>query len=139
VIALPHPRALGAALAALVVTAALVAALMLASTHTARVGAPRPGAAPDLNSLIHGAPLQRARCTNWMAANPAERALASHALAMTVGGPTEYKGVRGTTLTDAETYALLDNACSARMARHFLIYELYIRAAGFRSQWANRP
>lgn len=128
---------MGAALAALVLAAGALAALMLAGTRAQHANAARSAAPPDLNSLIHGAPLQRARCANWLAASPAERALATHALAATVGGPTEYMGVRGTTLTDSETFALLDNACASRIARNFLIYELYIRAAGFRSQWAS--
>jgi hypothetical protein len=119
---------------ALGVLAFVVVALSASTTH------PHPAAArpaPDLNSLIHGAPLQRAHCTNWLAASPADRGVAVRALIATVGGPTEYRGVRGTALTPAESYALLDQACAAPVARHFLLYEIYIRAAGFRSAWAT--
>jgi hypothetical protein len=130
-------RGVVAATAALLVTVAL--ALALAPSHAGSAAHSGPAAAPaDLNRLIHGAPLQRARCGNWLGASPAERALASRALAGSVGAPTEYRGVRGTALTQSETYALLDGACSRPVARNFLIYELYIRAAGFRSVWTGR-
>ena len=124
------PVVAGAAACALALTAAL--AIPHGRTHPR---APAPPANTD--SLIAGAPLQSARCSNWLRASAADKALAMRALAYSVGGPTEYKGVRGTTLTTAEGYQLLDNACANPIARHFLLYELYIRAAGFRSLWAN--
>ena len=120
----------GAAAAALAVAAAIAGSLALGHAPAATHSAAR---APDLNSLIHGATLQRARCSNWLAASPAERRLAVQALAASVGAPTEYRGLRGSALTSAQTYQLFDNACSTRMAGNFLLYELYIRAAGFRS------
>jgi len=122
--------ALAAAIAGLAI---LVASLASSTPHTRLAARP----APSLNSLIHGAPLQRASCSNWLAASAAERALAIRALIATVGAPTEYRGVRGTALTTPESYALLDQACRAPIARNFLLYEIYIRAAGFRSAWAG--
>ena len=92
---------------------------------------------PD--GLIAGQTLQQARCSNWLRASAVDRAFAVQSLAAVVGSPTEYKGVTGTTLTPAETYQLLDNACSNRIARNFLLYELYIRAAAFRSLAATQP
>jgi hypothetical protein len=126
-------------------TAALLAACVLAAaafaaTHALSASKPHASApAPNPDSLIHGARLQSARCSNWLAASAADKALAVRALTAAVGGPTEFKGVRGTTLTEAESYALLNNACSSPIAKHFLLYELYIRAAGFRSLWAGQP
>lgn len=117
-----------AALALLAVLA--VAALVLTHAPARQASATRTQA-PDLNSLIHGAPLQRASCTNWLGAKASERALAVRALTASVGAPTEYEGYHGTTLTSAQTYSLLDNACAQPVARNFLIYVLYARAAGF--------
>ena len=51
------------------------------------------------------------------------------ALSHSVGGATPY-GV-GTTLTTSQARTLFDNACSSPIAQHWLLYELYIRAAGF--------
>jgi hypothetical protein len=126
--------------------AVAIAAAMLATgglgaitlSHALGGGAPsvRPAPATGLE-LIHGAPLQRASCVNWLAASPAERSLASRSLAASVGAPTEYGGIRGTALTQAETYQLLDSGCSSGMARNFLLYEMYIRAAAFHSMWAR--
>jgi hypothetical protein len=52
-------------------------------------------------------------------------------LAKLVGGPTPYGP--GNTLPAAEASALFDRACSGPIAQHWLLYEMYIRAAGLRS------
>ena len=49
--------------------------------------------------------------------------------AQTVGGPSG--NARGTTLPGDRAAALLDRACASPIARHFLLYELYTRAAAF--------
>jgi hypothetical protein len=67
----------------------------------------------------------------WNAGTGAERDRVSAALAQSVGGATPYG--RGSTLTSSQTYTLFDNACASPIAEHWLLYELYIRAAGFRS------
>jgi hypothetical protein len=120
-------RSVPAAVAALAIAGALLAgATSLASRH--RSAPPRtPGVA-----LIGGVPLQQARCEQWLPASRSERRAVVDALAGTVGGPSSSGGV-GTTLTRGEAYALFDNACRSSVARGFLLYELYIRAAGFRS------
>jgi len=110
--------------------AAIAAALALASaaespsvqaTHT-----------PDVyRGLIGGVPLQSAHCVQWNAGSAKERDNVAAALAYSVGGATPYGP--GTTLTSAEAHSLFDRACSSPIARHWLLYELYIRAAGFRS------
>jgi hypothetical protein len=122
-----------AAVGAATVTAIVVIALTHASPRTP----PRASAPPNPDSLIAGATLQNARCSNWLAASAADKGLAIRALEASVGAPTEYKGVRGTALSTAEGYQLLDNACANPIARHFLLYELYIRAAAFRSLLAS--
>jgi hypothetical protein len=81
--------------------------------------------------LIGGVPLQSARCTQWNAGTGAERDRVVGALAYSVGGATPYGN--GTTLTSAQAHSLFDRACASPIARGWLLYELYIRAAGFRS------
>lgn len=77
--------------------------------------------------------MQQARCSDWLRATPAEKEFAVRSLAGIAGQPTEYKGARGVTLTRDQTYNLLNNVCSHRIASGFLLYELYNRAAGFQS------
>ena len=76
-------------------------------------------------------PLQQARCEQWNAGSSAERDNVVGALAYSVGGATPYG--RGTTLAPDEARGLFARACSNPIAQHWLLYELYIRAAGFRS------
>jgi hypothetical protein len=83
------------------------------------------------NGLIGGLPLQSARCVQWNAGTGSERDQVAAALAHSVGGATPYG--RGTTLSSAQAHTLFDNACASPIAAHWLLYELYIRAAGFRS------
>jgi hypothetical protein len=83
------------------------------------------------NGLIGGAPLQSARCVQWNGGTGAERDRVAAALAHSVGGATQYG--RGTTLSSGQAHTLFDNACASPIAKHWLLYELYIRAAGFRS------
>jgi hypothetical protein len=114
------------------------AAAIVGAVGGTSVRAPVALAVPaNPDGLIAGAPLQRAECSNWLAAGPADRALAVSALAAAVGAPTEYRGVRGTALTEAQAYQLLDSSCAGPISRHFLLYQLYIRAAAFRSMWAS--
>jgi hypothetical protein len=110
--------------------AAIAAALALASA----AGSPslQPGhAAQVYRGLIGGVPLQSAHCVQWNAGSTSERDNVASALAYSVGGATPYGP--GTTLTSSEAHQLFDRACSNPIAAHWLLYELYIRAAGFRS------
>ena len=75
--------------------------------------------------------LNSASCVEYNAAGPRERLGAVRGLTKTVGRRSD--GVRGATLTDEEALRLLDGRCSKRFARHFLLYEIYIRAVGLRS------
>jgi hypothetical protein len=125
------PRTGGAALAfgiAAVVAAVIV--LLAVASQGGHEQAPAR-AAPAYNGLIGGVPLQNAHCMQWNAGSGAERDRTAAALAHSVGGATTYG--RGTTLTTAQTHTLFDNACASPIAQHWLLYELYIRAAGFRS------
>jgi hypothetical protein len=92
------------------------------------------GAAPHgYQGLVGGVPLQSARCVQWNGASDDERGNVAAALSHSVGGATQYG--RGTTLSTSEAQALFDRACSNPIAEHWLLYELYIRAAGMRSSY----
>jgi hypothetical protein len=120
-------RSVPAAVAALAIAGLLIAGALSLRTRPSATTRPEPGVA-----LIGGVPLQQARCEQWMAGSRTERDAVVGALAGTVGGPSSTGGV-GTTLTASEANALFDHACASSVASGFLLYELYIRAAGFRS------
>jgi hypothetical protein len=125
------PRARAGRGAALVLALALACAI--ASAVAPRLGHERAAAAPGPAgvALVGGLPLQQARCEQWLAAAQPERDRALDALHGVVGGPTPYGPA--TALTRAEAERLFDRTCSNPIARNFLLYELYTRAAGFRS------
>jgi hypothetical protein len=118
------------------VSLALVAAALAATAIAAalplvhhRGAGPRPltgGVA-----LVGGLPLQQARCEQWLTASSSERTAALDSLHGVVGGPTSFGPA--TALTRAEASRLFDRTCASPWARNFLLYELYTRAAGFRS------
>ena len=119
-----------AAAFAVALLAAIVGALALAAA-TDGPSTQAGHAANVYRGLIGGKPLQSAHCVEWNAGTAAERNNVAGALAYSVGGATPYG--RGTTLSSSEAHTLFDRACSSPIAQHWLLYELYIRAAGFRS------
>jgi hypothetical protein len=119
---------------ALALAAALLAAIVAGLALAAATDAPwsQPTHAPNVyRGVIAGKPLQSAHCVEWNAGSAAERDNVAAALSYSVGGGTPYGP--GTTLTSSEAHGLFDRACSSPIAQHWLLYELYIRAAGFRS------
>ncbi|MEA2352053.1 MAG: hypothetical protein QOJ14_467 [Thermoleophilaceae bacterium] len=121
------PRRLLLALVALAATAG-VAAGIYALTDTGAVERSAPAAGPV---LLAGKPLQSANCTAWWTAGAAEQGAAVAALTRSIGGPTPYGP--GTTLPAARVHRLFDRVCTPTFASHFLLYEIYIRAAGMKS------
>jgi hypothetical protein len=115
-------------IAGTLVACAAALALLLALPHHSPARR-----APDTHglALIGGEPLQQARCQQWLGASAAERARGVNALHGVVGGPTPFG--QATALTAAEAERLFDRTCGNPVARYFLLYELYTRAAGFRS------
>ena len=118
--------------------AALAAALLaaIAVTVALATAAASPPSQPShratlYRGLIGGVPLQSAHCAQWNAGTAKERDDVAGALAWSVGGATPYG--RGTTLSTAETHTLFDRSCANPIAQNWLLYELYIRAAGLRS------
>jgi hypothetical protein len=116
-----------ALVAAVLALAAALAVGVVALTD----GGTSERAAPGTAVTLDGATLQSANCTRWWAAAEADRTAAVQALSRSIGGPTPYGP--GTTLPDARVHALFDRVCAPSFASHFLLYEIYIRAAGFKS------
>ncbi|HEX2084856.1 MAG TPA: hypothetical protein VHF89_04170 [Solirubrobacteraceae bacterium] len=119
--AVPRPALAGGALLAVLV--ALAVALAVA-------GDDEPGAV-EPTGRIQGVRLNGASCRHWIVASETERAGAVKGLTKSIGRLTA--AGRGATLPDDEVVALFDRVCARREARHFLLYEIYIRAVGLRS------
>jgi hypothetical protein len=98
---------------------ALAAAALLLAGCGGEPAAPQP----------FGQKLQTATCTDWLEASPQQRQSAVDQLERTVAGPRK----DGNTLPDEIAYSTLDARCKLDLARGFLLYELYIRAAAFES------
>jgi hypothetical protein len=116
------------------VAAAAVVAAAAAWPH-GRPAAP-PLAAPP--GTLAGAPLQRASCRHWEAADGAQRTVAVRALTATIGGPSTSGGV-GTTLSDAAAAALFDRVCATPGTAGFALYLVYARAAAFSHRAVGPP
>jgi hypothetical protein len=125
--AAPLPRAALTVLAALAAAAAAASFVLPAPAERA----PAQRAAIAAGGVTTGVPLQQASCTDWWRLTGDQRNALFGALRGSVGGMTPYGP--GTTLTDAEATRLFDNACANPVASGFLLYALYVRAAGFRS------
>jgi hypothetical protein len=121
------PTSARLAIGVAILAAAVAIVAVPASSHK------REAAPHAYRGLVGGVPLQSARCVQWNAASGAERDNVAAALSHTVGGATPYGP--GTTLSTSEAQGLFDRACSNPIAQHWLLYELYIRAAGMRSSY----
>jgi hypothetical protein len=74
-----------------------------------------------------GVALQVADCHDWRESSPQQRQSAIEQLEEAVAGPRN----EGNTLSDDAAYSTLDARCKPYLARGFLLYQLYIRAAAF--------
>ncbi|GAC1523983.1 MAG: hypothetical protein NVS2B6_10200 [Thermoleophilaceae bacterium] len=99
--------------------------------------APGDGSAPatEFSGLIAGLPLQQAGCAQWRAGSATERSGVVGMLGRVVAGRTPYGPTA--TLTGVQAERLFNHVCASPIAHGFLLYELYIRAAAFRSQAAR--
>jgi hypothetical protein len=79
--------------------------------------------------LGRGAKLQTATCREWRAAPESQRSNTVDRLEEVAAGPRD----EGGTLPDDVAYETLDARCGPEFARGFLLYDIYNRAAGFRS------
>jgi len=127
----PAPFGLTRPTTAFVVSLLATFAVVLALAGIADAPSPARHTAHVYRGLIGGVPLQSAHCVQWNAGSAQERDNVAAALAYSVGGSTPYGN--GTTLTSSQAHGLFDRACASPIAQHWLLYELYIRAAGFRS------
>ena len=88
------------------------------------------GAAPAIGQvLIAGKPLQSANCESWWAGTAAERAATVKALHASVAGTGPHGPAA--TLSSGRAFRMFDRVCAPTFAGHFLLYEMYIRAAAF--------
>ena len=120
-----RPARAGWLAAAVALLAAGIAIALIASPDSA----PAAHSAKSDLALIGGKPLQQASCAEWLTGSPDERAAVLAALKRDVGGSTPYG--RGTTLSDADAYALFTRACARPYASGFMLYVIYARAAAF--------
>jgi hypothetical protein len=131
-----RPRRVPSRALALAAVLALGAGLGLGAQQLLGRSAVRMHANPPV-ALVGGRPLQQARCAQWLTASAPQRSAAIAALHGVVSGSTPWGPA--TTLTAAEATTLFRRTCSHGYARHFLLYELYTRAAGFRSVAEGKP
>jgi hypothetical protein len=124
-------------LAALATVLALALALGFAADQLLTGAAPTPASHAARLALLGGRPLQQARCAQWLTASTPQRTAAIAALHGVVGGPTSWGPA--TALSPTEATTLFQRTCAHGYARNFLLYELYTRAAGFRSLAHPRP
>ena len=90
-------------------------------------GSDAPG--PQGGPLGPGKQLQTATCGHWTKASERQRANTVDRLEEVAAGPRQ----EGGTLPDTLGYATLAARCKPDYAMGFLLYELYNRAAAFRS------
>jgi len=119
------PRRSLALIAGAAAAVAVVTHLPLSADHATR------SSAPATVKLIAGVPLQQARCAQWQVGTARERDAMVDVLAKVAGGASTTGGF-GATLSPGETRALFTRTCSSSIARGFLLYEIYNRAAAFR-------
>ena len=108
---------------------AAVAAVAVFSSGDGSPGVPERSGPPGV-AFVNGEKLQSARCSDWLAAGAREREEVVAALVLDTSGSTPYGPA--TTLSAVEGYRLLERSCAQPQARHFLLYQLFTRAAGFR-------
>jgi hypothetical protein len=108
---------------AVAAAAAVLAAVAAAGCGGSKAHGPPPKPLPSLQS---------ANCIEWRAIDRDRRIATIQAITRVVGGPVNGGG-RGATLSDERAYRLFQNVCRNTFASHFLLYEMYNRAAAFKS------
>jgi hypothetical protein len=111
--------------------AALGAAAALASSLAIGAHALRPGAASRPASGPGTALLGTATCADWQDASVQRQLTIISSLGVAATQPDPENP--GATLAQGAAYGLFERACSTRLSRSFLLYEIYNRAASFRS------
>jgi hypothetical protein len=90
--------------------------------------------------LTAAPPIQLFTCQDWNDADPQTRFSTVAKIRDFSGGPVTGVGANGTgvVLDDEQAYEFFDQMCEQELARHFLLYKLYGRAAGFAGQAPER-
>lgn len=75
-------------------------------------------------------------CQDWNGADPQTRFSTVAKIRNLTGGHVTGSGAEGSgaVLDDEQAYEFFDQYCEQALARHFLLYKLYGRAAGFVGQ-----
>jgi hypothetical protein len=112
----------------LVASAGIATTLLFAVSGCGGAPAANPagGAGP---AGLSGAPIQSATCGDWRNATVEERIATVKALQEAAGPKPGQE--HGATLPDERAYEIIDHDCRLDVARGFLLYELYNRAASF--------
>jgi hypothetical protein len=115
------------------VPAAAIAALLIAGCGGS--GQPPQGVGVGVG-LTAGPQVSVFTCQDWNDADPQTRFSTVAKIRAFVGGPVTGSGANGngTVLDDEQAYKYFEDYCAADLAKHFLLYKLYGRAAGFAGQ-----
>lgn len=124
------PRALAGigSRARLVLSAAAVLAATVLGVVSLRAAPALVGDIATRPSLAT-ARLATATCADWQAAGNGRRGAIADALAVAATAPDPENP--GATLSRASASTLLSRACSTRLSRSFLLFEIYNRGAAF--------
>jgi hypothetical protein len=127
-IAIPRLRSLGAAAGLLALAAAVLAgAVGLALAEGWIHPDPPVGASGSAGTAFLGT----ATCADWQRADVDERVATLDALTIAATQPDPEN--RGATMSRGDAYGVLRGACSTRLSRPVLLYEIYNRAASFQA------
>lgn len=128
----PRRRLLGVAVAgALALVLVLVLVLARGSDGGGKTAPVRHAAMGAGPALIGGHALQQADCTDWLGGSAKQRSEIIAAVTGAAGGAAPGYG-NGATLPAVRARSMFDTTCGGPAAQHWLLYELYNRAAGFR-------
>jgi hypothetical protein len=112
-----------------------LAAVVLAGCSSS--GTPPSGAAGvGAPGLVDAPKIEVFTCADWNRADLQTQLATVAAIRDYVGGQVTGAGAAGTgtVLDDERAYDFFDQYCEQEIARHFLLYKLYGRAAGFAGQ-----
>jgi hypothetical protein len=111
---------------------AIVAVTVLAASLAIVVyGGLRSGPAAQTQAVPGTAFLGTATCADWRSGSVARRMTIIGALGVAATQPDPENP--GATLDEGAAYGLFQRACSTRLSRSFLLYEVYNRAASFQA------
>jgi hypothetical protein len=125
---LPIPRSLGVAGRLVAVATAVLAGAVGSAFAEGWLNADPPA---GLESAQGTAFLGTATCADWQNAGLRERVGMLDALTVAATSPDPEN--RGATMARGDAYVVLRQACSTRLSRPVLLYEVYNRAASFQT------